>query len=179
MRVREEMGAWLTHHKYANVAEVGVCRGEFSYTLLSEWVGRLFMVDAWKHYTDPAYRDIANATQDEHEINFQKASLVAQRFRHRAQIVRGDSLEVAAQFPVGVLDVVYLDSNHTYEHVKKELAVWVPKIKPGGAIAGHDFLDAELPDGSFGVKRAVLEFFNGKFPNLLTTEAYPTWVYYL
>jgi len=179
MRVREEMGAWLTQQKYANVAEVGVCRGEFSYTLLAAWVGRLFMVDAWKHYDDPAYRNIANATQEEHEINFHKASFVAQHFGQRAQIIRGDSFEVAQQFPDGFLDAVYLDSNHTYEHVKKELAAWVPKIKYGGAIAGHDFLDAELPDGSFGVKRAVMEHFNGRMPNILTTEAYPSWVYYL
>lgn len=179
MKSRNEMGQWLTQRKYVNVAEVGVCRGEFSHVLLSEWLGRLFMIDAWKHYDDPNYRDIANAAQDEHEMNLQKAQRVAQQFGQRAQIIRGDSFDIAAQFPDGFLDVVYLDANHTYEHVKKELAAWRPKIKQGGALAGHDFLDAELPDGSFGVRRAVLEFFDGRLPNLLTAEAYPTWAYYL
>lgn len=179
MKFREEMGRWLCERNYANVAEVGVCRGEFSYVLMSTWPGRLFMVDAWRHYDDPNYRDVANAQQEEHELNLQRAQLVAQHFGQRAQIIRGDSFEIAKQFPDKFLDVVYLDSNHTYEHVKKELEAWAPKVREGGAIAGHDFLDAELPDGSFGVKRAVLEFFNNRMPNLLTTEAYPTWVYYV
>lgn len=173
------MGAWLTHNRYATIAEVGVCRGEFSAVLLEQWMGQLFMVDAWAHYDDPTYRDIANADQDEHDRNYAMARAVAERFRSRAQILRGDSFAVVGQFADQSLDVVYLDSNHTYDHVRRELHVWAPKIRPGGAIAGHDFLDAELPDGSFGVRRAVLEFFNGALPNLLTAESYPTWAYYL
>lgn len=179
MKTRAEFGKWLAAHNYQTAVEVGVCRGEFSRVLLSTWPGKLFMVDAWKYYDDPNYRDIANAPQGEHEANLQKAWQVQQQFAPRAQIVRGDSFLVAQQFADGFFDVVYLDANHTYDHVKKELAIWAPKVKNGGALGGHDFLDAELPDGSFGVKRAALEFFAGRLPNILTAESYPTWLYYV
>jgi hypothetical protein len=177
MRTRHDFPAWLAHCKFSSMIEVGVCRGEFSDLVLTNWDGTLVMVDAWQHFDD-GYRDIANAEKDEHEFNLSLARRVANRFAPRATIVRGISPHVATQFADHSVDVVYLDANHSYQAVKDELAAWGSKIKPGGVFAGHDFLDAELPTGSFGVKRAVLEHF-GRLPNILTNEAYPTWVYYL
>jgi hypothetical protein len=177
MRNRNDFPAWLTHCKFSTMIEVGVCRGEFSDLVLSNWNGHLSMVDAWQHF-DNGYRDIANADKEEHESNLMLANRVASRFAPRARIVRGVSPYVASQFEDASVDVVYLDANHSYEAVKEELAAWRSKIKPGGAYAGHDFLDAELPTGSFGVRRAVLEYF-GRLPNIVTNEYYATWVYYL
>lgn len=51
-------------------------------------------------------------------------------------------------------DFVFIDANHTYEAVAKDLWKWWPKVKPGGWMAGHDFTPA-FP----GVVRAVCEAF--------------------
>lgn len=56
------------------------------------------------------------------------------------------------------LDLVYLDGNHEYESVKEDIAIWLPKIKPGGVIAGHDF-NTLCP----GVIQAVQEEFGWDF----------------
>jgi hypothetical protein len=38
------------------------------------------------------------------------------------------------------LDFVYIDANHKYDAVKKDLELWYPKVRKGGVFAGHDYL---------------------------------------
>jgi hypothetical protein len=51
------------------------------------------------------------------------------------------------------LDFVYIDANHEYDYVKQDIEDWVPMLKEGGLLCGHDF-SADCP----GVIRAVIEF---------------------
>ena len=53
-------------------------------------------------------------------------------------------------------DVVWLDGNHNYEVVKKELEIYDPLAKL--MICGHDYGHRDLP----GVKKAVDEFYGGR-----------------
>jgi hypothetical protein len=73
--------------------------------------------------------------------------------------MRMTSDEAAREIPDGTLDFVYLDARHDYESVKEDIALWYPKVKAGGVLAGHDYMDQEMiGDTMFGVKRAVDEF---------------------
>lgn len=174
MQTRAEFGAWLTQKGYTRVAEVGVLNGEFSRHLLDSWSGELTLIDAWQHLSN--YRDISNVDDLEHLQRYNAVCALVQGYT-RAHVVRGISPGVANQFPDNYFDVVYIDANHAYEATKADLAAWYPKVKPGGALTGHDYLDGELPEGSFGVKRAVTEFF-GRDPDIVTQEAWPSWVVY-
>lgn len=69
----------------------------------------------------------------------------------REDIVAKSSLATAADG--GWADYIFLDAAHDYESVCADLAAWWPKIRPGGWLAGHDYLYAE------GVRRAVDETF--------------------
>jgi len=40
------------------------------------------------------------------------------------------------------LDFVYIDADHTYEIVKKDIESWYPKVKIGGILAGHDYYNS-------------------------------------
>lgn len=42
-------------------------------------------------------------------------------------------------FPDESLDFVFLDADHSYQAVKKDIELWLPKVKVGGVLAGHDF----------------------------------------
>ena len=60
------------------------------------------------------------------------------------------------------IDLIYIDSDHTYKHAKAELELWWPSIKPGGLLIMHDssiFATSfgNVPDE--GVKVAADEFF--------------------
>lgn len=62
------------------------------------------------------------------------------------------------------LHFLFIDGDHTYESVKKDIAGWVPKIVDGGIVAFHDYapkeVDLERDPTLVGVKQSVNEWFN-------------------
>ena len=50
------------------------------------------------------------------------------------------------------VDFVYIDGNHEYEYVKRDMVNYFKKINDGGMLAGHDI--ASFP----GVGEALIEF---------------------
>lgn len=59
-----------------------------------------------------------------------------------------DSVVAAQYFEPASVDFVFFDTEHTEEHLSKELQAWLPKLKPGVFFGGHDIaID--------GVRRAV------------------------
>jgi|SRR6478609_414532 len=81
----------------------------------------------------------------------------------------GDSLDAAAFFrSQGVLfDAAYLDSDHSEDHVSREIRAWVQCIKDGGVICGHDY----VPD-FIGVQMAVAKELGG--PDLVFQDG--SWI---
>jgi hypothetical protein len=65
-----------------------------------------------------------------------------------------DSIELSNKFEDNSIDFLFIDTDHTYEHVSKELKAWYRKVKKGGIIAGHDYNSS-----GGGVVEAVDEFF--------------------
>ena len=61
--------------------------------------------------------------------------------------------EAAQYFEDSSVDVVFVDGGHSYEVVKADILAWLPKVKKGGIISGHDFNAWE------GVNKAVTEIF--------------------
>jgi predicted O-methyltransferase YrrM len=53
--------------------------------------------------------------------------------------IRHPCQEVFKQFPDRTFDLVYIDAEHTYESVFRDIKQWLPKVKRGGWIAGHDY----------------------------------------
>lgn len=58
--------------------------------------------------------------------------------------VHGDSLALpdspVYQLMASRYDVIFIDTDHTYDQLKAELLVWSPLVKPGGKIVMHDVL---------------------------------------
>jgi predicted O-methyltransferase YrrM len=61
--------------------------------------------------------------------------------------------EAAQYFEDGSVDVIFVDGGHSYEVVKADILAWLPKMKPNGIMAGHDYNAWE------GVNKAVTEIF--------------------
>jgi len=66
--------------------------------------------------------------------------------------IKAYSIEAANNYENNSLDFVFIDTDHTYESMTKELEAWYPKIKPNGTLAGHDY-------DWVGVRKAVDEKF--------------------
>ncbi len=67
--------------------------------------------------------------------------------------------------------LVYIDADHSYEWVKRDIEAWWPLIPSGGILAGHDY-----GNENFGVKQAVDEFTIGKQLKLERNNGWVWWV---
>ena len=77
-----------------------------------------------------------------------------EEFEHIEPVI-SDSAAAAAKFQDASCSFVFIDADHSYEGVKRDIAAWLPKVRHGGVIAGHDYHEGDWP----GVWRAVRETF--------------------
>jgi hypothetical protein len=147
-------------------AEVGVWHGETSeYLLLSLPHLNLHMVDRWQEYPPNATpSSLKQASQGAFDAARQRAIQATEFAVDRRTIHRQASVQAAASFDNGSLDFVVIDAEHGFESVVADITVWLPKLKPGGILFGHDYGHPRFP----GVKRAFDELLPG--PLTLTPD---------
>ena len=63
---------------------------------------------------------------------------VKAKYGDRLKVFEVDSRESPTFVEDGSLDFFFIDASHTYKNVKKDLEVWIPKLKPNGWMIGHD-----------------------------------------
>jgi predicted O-methyltransferase YrrM len=68
------------------------------------------------------------------------------------KIFKGKSCDLHSQFENNFFEMIFIDGDHDYTTVKKDLISYYPKLKKGGIFAGHDYLE------DCGVEPAVNEF---------------------
>jgi predicted O-methyltransferase YrrM len=83
-------------------------------------------------------------------ITFEQAGLLGNPRHHQ---ICGDSTEVGKIWNSGLVDMVFVDGDHTYEHCKSDIEAWLPHIKQGGIMSLHDYEAHYWP----GVKKATDE----------------------
>jgi hypothetical protein len=164
-------------------AEVGVKQGRYSDELLSNWHGsELVSIDPWLSAAPDDYVDRSNVSQDRFDEFYEETRERLTGYGSRSTIWRMTSVEAAAKVEDHSFDFVYIDARHDYESVKDDLEAWCSKVRAGGILAGHDYVDGDLPEGEFYVKSAVDEFFGAREIPVHGTEgpsaveSFPTWI---
>jgi hypothetical protein len=137
------------------VVEVGVAEGLNSADMLRWGISKLYMVDAWRML--PQTGD-GGFEQSWHDTNYQQAVDRVLEFGEKAVILRGLSVEMSQQVEDNSCGLIYLDGDHSYTGVMKDLYAWFQKLKVGGIMAGHDFVAC-----GYGVNQAVHEFCKNKY----------------
>nr|MDJ0636632.1 class I SAM-dependent methyltransferase [Xenococcaceae cyanobacterium MO_188.B29] len=117
----------------------------------------------WKHevsatYENAWYGGVVKNGQEEMDARYAN---IYTKFKQeiaskQIEVHRGYSDIVLAQFPDEYFDWVYIDGNHLYEYVKKDIELSFRKTKIGGYITGDDYIEGGWWKG--GVKKAVDEY---------------------
>jgi hypothetical protein len=131
------------------VCELGVDEGNFSKKIIELNNPKiLHLVDIWE---TKRYDTIKRESVEE--------KFVKQKNDGRVIIHKGYSTDVFTQFNDVYFDWIYIDTDHSYSTTSKELLLYSSKVKPGGFIAGHDFINGNW-NGMvrYGVIEAVYEF---------------------
>lgn len=146
--------------------EIGVDRGGFSQRILKiVKPKKLHLIDPWKYeeeeiYKNSLYGGKVGKNQEELEKKYQK---VLQEFQKQIKndvvnIHRDYSEKVLNSFANDYFDWAYIDGNHLYEFVTKDLELCHLKIKKGGIIVLDDYgVEGWWEDG---VTKAVDKFIN-------------------
>lgn len=90
----------------------------------------------------------------------------------RVRVIQGDSLKVVSSIPKDSLDALFLDGNHSFNYLERELKEWLPKVKKGGTIAIHDTgVISEAIFGIVGCQKAIDKFIT-PFPDKFSKMEY-------
>lgn len=136
--------------------EIGSYMGESTQILASSGLfrGGITCVDKWKG--DPVW------DEEESEMDW---GIVRDQFNINTRFfldsfcpitqIRGESSATVSAFKDDSVDFIYIDGDHSYSQVKRDLRDYFPKIKKGGIIAGHDYCEVAWPETVNAVDEVV------------------------
>lgn len=129
------------------IAEVGVWKGTHAKWLVDNLdVSTIYLIDPYEESEAIGYDEaIPNAKSESYR-----------KFKNHSNVVwiEKKSHEAISEIQTP-LDYVYIDADHRYESVKRDMKKYFPLIDSGGILAGHD-LGAEGTGDA--VTRAFVEF---------------------
>lgn len=172
-------------------AEIGVEWGEYSEYLLSTgFFEKFFSIDDWNtEFYDTLDNHNRPLTLDKENPAYLYTLKRLGKF-NESTVIREKSSMAVNLFDDNYFDFIYIDSNHTYENVIKDLESWWPKLKDGGMFCGDDYYNGnhgvdwagKQYTCYFDVKKAVDNFSKivkktvNLIPKLENKNKYPNWV---
>ena len=103
---------------------------------------RLVCVDHWGGSQDSlADRYAAALAVEDVEQTFRRNM---QELGIRVDVVAEPSLTAVQRFALGSVERIFLDGSHDGASVAQDLDAWMPRLRTGGILAGHDY-DAKHP----------------------------------
>jgi len=132
----------LLKYSRGTVVDLGTFMGR-SAAILSLKAEKVFTIDRFIHRAEFA------------DYNYNKVCANLAPFL--ISVLRGQKNRVALRFADEGADVLFIDANHSYDFVKRDFLSWLPKVKKGGCILFHDYVDL-WPD----VQKFVNELKEGK-----------------
>jgi hypothetical protein len=119
------------------ICEIGCFLGVSTETFLNFNPKKLYAVDIWGLNMD--YNDcdwIPGGRPNFENIESQFRDMC--KHYTNVEIIKNYSKYASFGFANELLDVVYIDGEHTYESVLSDITHWLPKIKKNGYMSGHD-----------------------------------------
>lgn len=136
------------------MAEIGSMIGDSSEQFALR-VKTIVCIDAWDHLLFSEEKDQRKYEKLFPEIEKMFDDVVIQY--NNIIKYKMESTTASNNFPNNYFDFIYIDADHSYESVKRDLSAWLPKIKFNGWIGGHDYDNENFP----GVHKAVVDILGG------------------
>ena len=122
--------------------EIGVGEGWNAIHLMENTEMHLVGVDNWGA---AGYAKVKEATKERLQPYIDKGQY---------ELMEMTSMEASRHFEDGYFDFVYIDGDHRFTPVHKDLRWWYKKVRSGGFFGGHDYINVP----KCGVVRAVNNF---------------------
>ena len=150
-------------------AEIGVKAGGYSEILCKSIKDLdLICVDPWVTYK--AYCGVTRSKErNNNNFHFCKKLLSPYKVKY---IVK-PSVEAAREVAKESLDFVYIDANHTFDHVKQDIELWSENVRDGGIVSGHDYHETKFEE----VVSAVDECLPIGARLFITDSKIPSWFF--
>ncbi len=138
--------------EYKNGVEVGTDRGQYARDICSRMpFVKLYTIDPYFPFIE------GDEVKDEQEMEkrYQHALKLLEPYPN-CELVRTTSMIAVKSFEDNSLDFVFIDGNHLYEFVKEDIEEWSKKVRKGGIVAGHDYVESK--ERRYGIVQAVNEY---------------------
>ena len=152
---RDDLPEFFKEMGFKVGVEIGVAKGEYTETLCKAGL-KVYGVDPYLSY--PGYDN--PGVQDRLDKEYEEAK---QRLApYDCEIIRKKSVDAAEDFEDGSIDFVYIDGHHEFKFVAEDIWFWSKKVKKGGVISGHDFVNSSVKTGPYvcHVKQVVRGYTN-------------------
>jgi len=124
-------------------AEVGVWEGRNAKSLLKRLnLEKLYLIDPYRLYNE-TWRDKDMLRRAKEASRKRVAKYTA------AEWIYKTSAEAAKSIRKGSLDFAYIDGDHSYKAVLRDLADYYSLIKRGGLLVGDDWANVEVASAVF------------------------------
>lgn len=147
------------------VVEIGTFEGYNAESILKNLnVKKMYIVDPYLEYED-YFTSEPEKTKLNLSVAQRKAKNRLKKYSNKIVWIRKTSDDALKDIPKNV-DFIYVDGNHEYEYVKKDMENYYEKIGSKGILAGHDI--TSFP----GVGEALVEFCSEKKikPSITVTD---------
>lgn len=142
------------------ICEIGVQEARHFMLMIEHSPKVAIAIDPW---TDDGVVSRNSSGYSQEALNEQYQNLIElAKEKTFIQVIRKYSFDAVNDFPDNYFDFVYIDADHTYPAVLKDIQDWYPKVKKGGFLVGDDYRNVrKIKTGiRFGVVKAVNEFAN-------------------
>ena len=127
---RDDLAVLFSELKYNIGAEIGVAKGLYSIVLFKANPDlKLYLVDSYKPFT--------HHSQEFQNRRLQKAKDRVKGFN--AEFIIKYSADAVKDINDKSLDFVYIDAMHYFDDCMEDIIKWVPKVRSGGIVSGHDY----------------------------------------
>lgn len=127
------------------MAEIGCYDGSTTISYvekLKQYGGKVHIVD-W-FYGNVGVTGPHSYIQD--DLVYERFKIIFANYTEQMIIHRGPSHEQILNIPDNSLDLCFIDADHRYDYIYKDIELCIPKVKKGGIICGHDMEDINIID---------------------------------